>query len=75
LRETDSVIDQLHQLRAERKQHSVKLAELRYQLPKRDREKAFAEAPSASTNAALITITASRAATRFNRASRANPKL
>jgi hypothetical protein len=57
LRETDSVIDQLRdQLRSERTQHAFKLAEkkrelaeLRYQLAKRDREEAFARAPSPST--------------------------
>jgi hypothetical protein len=56
LRETDSVIEQLRdQLQRERKQHAFKLAEkerelaeLRYQLAKRDREEAFAAVPCPS---------------------------
>jgi hypothetical protein len=55
--EIDSVIDKLReQVRSERTQHAFKLAEkerelaeLRYELAKRDREEAFARAPSPST--------------------------
>jgi hypothetical protein len=57
LRETDSVIEQLReQLRSERTQHASKLAEkerelaeLRYELARRDREEAFARPSSPST--------------------------
>jgi hypothetical protein len=55
LRATNEIVDQLQdQLAAERKQYAFKLAEnrelaeLRYQLAKRDREDVFAQLPSPS---------------------------